>query len=203
MLLSCSPGQWGSQPGVVYPLRLRPWMCMIVEYESERNSSDTKESRMDRNLIETYAAGAKKLVDAYAGLSHEQLHAYPILGTWSLHQIAIHMMDSDLIGADRMKRIASMERPLLCGYDETAFNRLPGIEQLDTQIACELFAHYRTMTATILRSLPEASFDRFGIHDEIGKVTLAEMVSKYIGHLEGHLVHVYRKRELLGVPVKV
>jgi uncharacterized damage-inducible protein DinB len=172
---------------------------MFEDYPSR--TQEPEESMVDRNLIEVYAAGAKKLMDAYADLSSEQLHAFPVPGTWSLHQIAIHMMDSDLIGADRMKRIASMERPLLCGYDETAFNQLPGVEQLNTYIACEVFAHNRAMTATILRGLPDASFERFGIHDEVGKVTLAEMIGKYIGHLEGHLLHVYRKRELLGVPV--
>lgn len=154
---------------------------------------------MDRRLIESYAAGAQRLVDAFAGLSYEQLHAYPIPGTWSLHQIAIHMMDSDLIGADRMKRIAAMDKPLLCNYDETAFNELPGTDKLDTQAACQIFALNRALTATILHSLPDSSFQRFGIHDEVGKVTLADLVSKYVAHLDGHLQHVYRKRELLGV----
>ena len=154
---------------------------------------------MNRDLIETYANGGQQLVDAYSGLSRDSLLAFPVPGTWSLHQIAIHMMDSDLIASDRMKRIASMDKPLLCGYDETAFNLLPGISELDAQQACKIFAMNRQLTAIILRSLPDAAFERFGIHNEIGKVTLAEMVGKYIHHLEGHLVHVARKRELLGV----
>jgi len=154
---------------------------------------------MNRDLIETYASGGQRLVDAYSGLSRESLLAFPVPGTWSLQQIAIHMMDSDLIASDRMKRIASMEKPLLCGYDETAFNLLPGTNELDAQHACAVFAMNRQMTAIILRSLPDASFERSGIHNEIGKVTLAEMVRKYIHHLDGHLVHVARKREILGV----
>ena len=153
---------------------------------------------MNRDLIETYASGGKHLVDAYTGLSRDKLLAVPVPGTWSLQQIAIHMMDSDLIASDRMKRIASMDKPLLCGYDETAFNLLPGTNELDAQQACEIFAMNRQMTAIILRRLPDASFDRFGIHNEIGKVTLAEMVEKYIHHLDGHLVHVARKREILN-----
>lgn len=156
---------------------------------------------MNRESIEVYAAGGRQLSQAYEGLSRNQLFAIPEPGTWSLHQIAIHMMDSDLIGSDRMKRIASMDRPLLCGYDETAFNELPGINQLDAAEACKVFAINRQMTAIILRHLPDPSFERFGIHDEVGKVTLRDMVDKYVHHLEGHLTHVYRKRAMVGAPV--
>jgi hypothetical protein len=94
---------------------------------------------MDRNLIEVYVAGGQQLREAYLGLSDAQLQAVPIAGTWSLHQIAIHMMDSDLIASDRMKRIACMDRPLLIGYDETAFSKLPGIEDIDAFEAIDLF----------------------------------------------------------------
>jgi uncharacterized damage-inducible protein DinB len=155
---------------------------------------------MNRNLIDAYVDGGPKLIEAFRGLSRDSLLAVPVSGTWSLQQIAIHMMDSDLIASDRMKRIAAMDKPLLCGYDETAFNQLPGTDELDAQLACELFAMNRRMTAVILRRLPDSSFERFGIHNEIGKVTLGEMVGKYIHHLEGHLTHVFRKREILGVP---
>jgi DinB superfamily len=153
---------------------------------------------MDRSRIEAYVAGGKQLCDAYAGLNRQDLLATPIPGTWSLQQIAIHMMDSDLIGADRMKRIAAMEKPLLIGYDETAFANLPGTNEIDAMEACRMFADNRRLTAIIFRSLPDESFQRWGIHNESGKVTLAEMIDKYIDHLDGHLVHVRTKREMLG-----
>ncbi|MDP1562637.1 MAG: DinB family protein [Pirellulaceae bacterium] len=153
---------------------------------------------MNRQLIEDFVNGGHQLVDAYRGLTVEQLLAVPIPGSWSLQQIAIHLLESDLIAADRMKRIATMDRPLLIGYDETAFSHLPGVNDLDAQKACELFAIHREMLAVVLRKLPDESFERFGIHNESGKVTLAEMVARYIKHLDGHLVHVARKKLLVS-----
>ena len=152
---------------------------------------------MDRSRIEAYASGGKTLKSAYQGLSRDQLFKIPIPNTWSLHQIAIHMLDSDLIASDRMKRIACMDKPLLVGYDETGFSKLPGSEELDALEAIDLFDRNRQMTATILRRLPDSAFERFGIHNEIGKVTLAEMVDKYIDHLDGHLVWVNKKRVMV------
>ena len=153
---------------------------------------------MDRSRIEVYAAGGQQLIEAYQGLTSAQLFAVPVPGTWSLQQIAIHMMDSDLIGSDRMKRIAAMDKPLLIGYDESSFATLPGVGQVDALAACRLFDQNRQMTATILRALPDASFDRWGIHNEVGRVTLAEMVDKYIHHLAGHLEHVAKKRSMVS-----
>ncbi len=152
---------------------------------------------MDRRKIELYAAGGAELVKAYGGLSNTHLHAKQPDGSWTLHQIAIHMLDSDLIGSDRMKRIACMELPLLCGYDETAFSNLPGSNQLNPFLACDLFQKNRDMTATILHALPDVAFQRVGIHTESGKVSLAEMIDKYIDHLRHHLLFIAKKRASL------
>jgi hypothetical protein len=157
-----------------------------------------KDLEMDRSKIEVYAAGGAELVKAYWGLSLAQLHAKPADGSWTLHQIAIHMMDSDLIGTDRLKRIACMENPLLVGYDETAFSQLPGSDQINPFAACEMFQKNRLMTATILRALPDATFQRTGIHTENGKLTLETMLDKYTAHLAHHLVFIYQKRALFS-----
>ena len=151
---------------------------------------------MDRSKIELYAAGGAELVRAYWGVSTAHLHAKPADGSWTLHQIAIHMLDSDLIGSDRMKRIACMDNPLLCGYDETAFSKLPGSEQINPFAACELFQKNRQMTATIFRALPDSAFQRTGIHTESGKVSLGEMIEKYIHHLDHHLIFIAKKRAM-------
>lgn len=149
---------------------------------------------MDRSKIELYANGGAELVKAYSGMNIAELNAKQPDGSWTLHQIAIHMLDSDLIGSDRMKRIACMDNPLLCGYDETAFSNLPGSDQLNAFAACDMFQKNRTMTATLLRALPDAAFQRTGIHTESGKVSLAEMIGKYIHHLDHHLVFIAKKR---------
>ncbi len=161
-------------------------------------SRSRKNPTVNRQRIEVFVDGGRELVEAYRGLTKEQLLAVPVPGTWSLQQIAFHLLESDLIAADRMKRIAAMDRPLLIGYDESAFSRLPGVNDLDAHEACDLFARHRRMLGTVLRRLPDEAFQRFGIHNESGKVTLAEMVDRYIGHLDSHLTHVLRKKALVS-----
>jgi hypothetical protein len=158
---------------------------------------------MDRTLIDRYAADAPKLRASIAGLSRAELNAFPVPGTWSIQQIVVHMMDSDLIGSDRMKRVAvETKPPTLIGYDESAFAGGLFYDQVDPQAACDVFEKNRQLTADVLRRLPDAAYQRIGHHNEHGEMTLAELVKNYVGHLEHHLKFIHQKRELLGKPLR-
>jgi uncharacterized damage-inducible protein DinB len=156
---------------------------------------------MKDELVEQYAAGANALSQAIAGLSRHELLACPVPGTWSIQQIVLHLMDSDLISSDRMKRVIAEENPTLIGFDETAFARGLFYEALDAGLAAELFAKNRQLTAEILRRLPEEAFDRFGTNSERGRVTLTQLVQGMVDHLEHHLRFLREKRRLLGKPL--
>jgi len=54
------------------------------------------------------------------------------------------------------------------------------------------------MTAVILRSLPAEAWTRTGVHNERGKVTLEDILSIYVKHLDHHLGFVRHKRQLIG-----
>ncbi len=154
---------------------------------------------MDRQLIEQYAAGAEAPGKEIAGLTREQLNAHPVPGTWSIQQIVMHLMDSDLIGADRMKRIIAEEKPpAIIGYDETAFGEKLFYDQLDAATACQVFALNRRMMAEILRRLPDEAFERTGQHNERGQVTLGEQLALYTWHLEHHLKFLREKKAMIA-----
>jgi uncharacterized damage-inducible protein DinB len=154
---------------------------------------------MDRTLLDQYAADSVKLRQSIAGLSPAQLQAFPVPGTWSIQQIVLHMMDSDLIGADRMKRVAVEERPpTLIGYDETAFAKGLSYHELDPQKACDVFELNRQLTAEALLRVPDSAFARIGHHNEHGEMTLAELVQNYVDHLLHHLKFIEQKRAMLG-----
>jgi len=118
---------------------------------------------MDLTLIEQYTAGAGEVEKTIAGLSREDFLAEPVPGTWSIQQIVIHLMDSDLIASDRMKRVIAEENPAIIGYDETLFARKLFYEELDPFLAAEVFRKNRELTAVILRNLPEEAFRRVGL----------------------------------------
>ncbi|HVX86782.1 MAG TPA: DinB family protein [Phycisphaerae bacterium] len=156
---------------------------------------------MSRAAVEAYAAGAGYVREAIAGLGADDFRAVPVAGTWSIGQIVIHLMDSDLIASDRMKRVIAEENPTLVGFDEAAFARNLFYEKQDPQVAAEIFRMNRELTAVVLRSVPESAFKRVGTHNERGCVTLGGLVELYVGHLNHHLGFIRHKRQLLGKPL--
>jgi hypothetical protein len=109
------------------------------------------------------------------------------------------MVDSDLVGANRMKRVIAEEDPTLQAYDQDAWiarldsNSMPIAESL------ALFAANRAWMTRILRRCSEADFARSGLHTEDGPKTLAKLLAGYVSHLDYHLKFLYAKRANLGV----
>ena len=156
---------------------------------------------IDPAVVEQFEGGGERLRQAIAGLSRDDLLAFPVPGTWSIQQIVIHLMDSDLIGIDRMKRIIAEDNPLLIGYDETKFSQALFYDQQSAEAAVTMVEMARREFTKVLRKLPEETFSRSGIHNETGKVTLGEMVGKYVHHLDHHLRFIHEKRAKLGKPI--
>lgn len=158
---------------------------------------------MTAEWINQYEAGPRQLRDAVAGLSREQLLWRPPadlgVGLWSIHEIVIHMADSDAIGVHRIKRVIAEEKPLLIGYDESAFVRSLNYDDQSAEEALTLFELARKSVVVTLRKLPTEAFGRVGIHNEIGAVRLDDFVHKYVDHLNHHLDYVRRKRAAMKV----
>lgn len=153
---------------------------------------------MDRTLIDSYASQADELRLWIAGLTRDQLNAHPVPGTWSIQQCVFHVLDSDLVATDRMKRVAAMDQPLLMNYDESRFAGYLAYDKRDVEAAAALFAAHRRHTAELLALLPDEAFERSGVHSVRGILTLRQLVSDYVQHVLHHRTFVLEKRRVLG-----
>ena len=152
-------------------------------------------------LIDRYAAGGPLLAYAVSGLSREHELARPGPGAWSIAEVAIHLLDSDRVGADRMKRVIAEPEPTLLAYDENAWLERLGYQDLPVAEAVSLFTGNRLWMARLLRRVRPQDFARWGTHTERGRETLADLLVGYAEHLDHHLKFLYAKRANLGVAV--
>lgn len=152
-----------------------------------------------RPLIDRYACGGAILGYAVTGLSPEQETAHPGPGAWSIAQLVTHLLDSDLVFSDRMKRVIAENDPVLQAFDENAWMERLGGESMPVEEAVNLVVANRQWMTRILRRLDDADFARAGQHSELGRITLAEVVAKATNHVDHHLRFLYVKRSNLGV----
>lgn len=153
---------------------------------------------MDRKLIEEYEKGGDDLRMAVRGLQREDLLAFPVPGTWSIQQIVIHLQDSELVIADRIKRVIAEEKASLLAFDETRWVKNLRYEDQSVDDAVTIVELNRRNVARVLKNLPPDAFKRTGMHSERGPLTVEDLVTGAVNHLKHHIKFIVDKREKMG-----
>ncbi|MBI3463734.1 MAG: DinB family protein [Planctomycetes bacterium] len=153
---------------------------------------------MNRTAIDQYARGIGLLSYATEGLTQPELLSRPGPGNWSTVELVAHLLDADLVIADRMKRVIAEENPPLVAFDENKWATRLHYEAQPTGTATVLFDLNRRHMLEVLRRLDDAAFQRTGLHSERGPLTLAQLVQGAADHLDHHLRFIYEKRQQLG-----
>lgn len=150
-------------------------------------------------LIKDYLAGVDTLKAAVAGMTPEQLKARPIPGKWSTLEVVAHIADFDPILADRIKRIASHDKPLLMGADENKFAAVLAYQDRELSEELAIIENTRKQLARILSTMSNDVLQRQGNHTERGLLTLELFLGLAIKHIPHHVTFIQEKRKALGV----
>ena len=157
---------------------------------------------MARDLIDQYEAGADKLAQAIRNLTREDLLAVPDsaanVGRWTIQQVVIHCMDSELVSIDRLKRMIAEDNPSLIGYDENKFVANLFYDEQPADDAVAIITMARKTFTRVLRKLPPAAFERPGTHNERGRLTVGSYLKAVVEHLEHHVKFIHDKRAHMG-----
>lgn len=157
---------------------------------------------MAHDPIDQYEAGADKLAQAIRGLTREDLLCVPDpaanVGRWSIQQVVVHCMDSELVSIDRLKRMIAEDNPTLIGYDENKFVANLFYDDQPADDAAAIVAQSRKLFARVLRKLPPAAFERAGTHNERGRITVGSYLKAVVEHLDHHVKFIHDKRANMG-----
>jgi len=153
---------------------------------------------LDRSVIDRFEAGGDAVLNSFQGLSREDLVAFPIPGKMSVQQVIIHIVDSDMVLIDRMKRVLTQDNPPLLGFDENGYVKELFYDEQSAQDAATIFKLGRKNFAKVLRKLPDAAFERIGTHNERGPLKLIDILTMCTNHATHHLKFVAEKRAKLG-----
>jgi uncharacterized damage-inducible protein DinB len=158
------------------------------------------------HFIEHYARGGEALSMAIRGLTEEDLlqpapaptTTNPDVGKWSIQQVVLHLADSELVFADRIKRVIAEDKPTLLAFDETKWEQSLAYDAQSAADAAKLVELTRKQLGKVLSTLDANVFDRTGIHSENGPMSLKSIIEKANWHLEHHLKFIHAKRAAMG-----
>ena len=145
-------------------------------------------------LLERFRRGPELVAVAMTGAAGSEFDFVVAPGKWSIRQIICHMADSEMVAADRFRRVIAEENPKLIAYDQDAWAQKLDYSRRKTSQAMESFRRLRSENHELLKELPEATFERTGQHSEHGATTLGQLLEGYAKHAEGHARQIQAAR---------
>jgi hypothetical protein len=132
---------------------------------------------------------------AVQGLSDQQLDTPVGEGKWTIRQITHHIADANMNACTRMKLIVTENKPILKPYNQDQWAILADCMSGPIEPSLTLIKGLQERWVLFLRSLPETSWTREGIHLENGKVTLLDVLKVYSKHGESHMQQIISFRQ--------
>ena len=150
-----------------------------------------------KEQLQEYETVCARFSVAIEGLTEEQFHYKPNENDWSVHDIIIHMGDSETGGFWRIRKTLAEENIILPVYDQEAWQKHLAYEKQDRTLALNLFTALRTSTAALLRSLLDEAWEKTSTHPERGKMTLYDIFLLYLEHGQAHLDQINSLKQSL------
>lgn len=146
-------------------------------------------------LIEEYRQGCEPLREAVEGLSEEELRFQPAPDKWSIHQLLIHVTDSEILSTHRLRKVLAEEEPLLLSFNQEAWVDHLGYERLDREQHMLLFQMLRASMLPLLENLTSAQLERVGQYPDGARFTFKELLEYRVQHVRDHLAQIARVKQ--------
>lgn len=152
----------------------------------------------ERNkLIETYGRGYDELVTALEAIPQEAWHFRPAPQEWSVHQVIIHLAESETNAALRARLLITEPGRALMAYDQELWAEAMDYPSQDWQLALEGVKWARGSTYALLKKLPEDAWKNTVEHTEFDQPYGFELwLQIYAGHIPGHIEQINNNYKL-------
>lgn len=137
--------------------------------------------------IESYGAAYQHLAAALARFPQEMWQYRQGPDNWTIHEIIIHIADSEATSYARCRRFIAEPGSAVLGYDEARWARNLHYHDQSTSDALEAFKWLRRMTYALIKQLPEATWTNTVHHSENGLMTLDDWLTIYERHIRDHI----------------
>lgn len=145
----------------------------------------TPEQRKQK--IESYGKAHQLLIEALPRFPREMWQFRPAPGEWSIHEIVVHIADSEAASFFRCRRFLAEPGSTVPGYDEALWARKLDYHSQSMDAALELFKWLRGNTHALIKDLPESAWHSTVTHSENGVMTMDNWLDTYERHIPDHI----------------
>lgn len=148
----------------------------------------------ERDPIEVLAGLRPAIEDQIKGVWEEDLRRPEAEGRWSMMDVILHLLDSEVVWGCRVRSVLAEDRPTLAGYDQDRWATHLNYAAADLDDTLSALFALRRFQVHLLQSLTPEQLARPGVHTERGEESLEHMIRLYAGHDLVHLAQLERIR---------
>lgn len=143
-----------------------------------------------QDALKVQKATAGKLKKLTRGLSPKQLRWQPEPGKWSIAQILAHLADVEVVASWRMRSIIGSNGITIQPFDQDVWASIFRYANADAKRSIETFRTLRENNLAMLQSVPQETWENYGMHLERGKESIAHLTRMFAGHDTNHVVQI-------------
>lgn len=145
-----------------------------------------------RKKIERYGRAHDLLVSFLPTLPPEMLSYKPAPERWSVHEILIHITDSEANSYIRCRRFIAEPGSDVMAYDENKWAAALDYHNQSITESLELFRLLRNTSYKLIRNLPDDVWSNTIEHPENGTMTFDDWLDTYERHIPVHIAQMER-----------
>src|SRR6478735_349957 len=137
--------------------------------------------------IELFGNAYNILTEALRDLPREMWNYKPTPDDWSVHELVVHITDSEANSFIRCRRFIAEPGSTVMAYDEMKWAEVLRYTHQSTEDALELFKWLRLTSYKLIKPLPEATWANTVYHPENGTMTMDDWLDIYASHIPEHV----------------
>jgi len=148
--------------------------------------------------IEQYGGGFDLLTAALAGVPKEAWFFRPAPDDWSIHEIIVHMADSESMAALRARKLIVEPGSMLMAYEEAKWADALDYKEQSAEDALEIIRLARQSTYELLKRQPDEVFTHSVTHPEFPDepYTFEGWLNIYARHIPDHIEQLKRSYQV-------
>lgn len=147
-------------------------------------------------ILSEYQKGYELIIDMLNELPNEVFDYKPSDDKWTVREIIVHIVDSELNGSIRLRTAIAENNHSVTPYDQDKWAKLLLYGQQSIDDNLQLFKQLRSVNYKLLQNLDYKAWgSNYFSHPERGKITVPEHIKELTQHIDTHINQILRNYE--------